>query len=329
MSVAERTTVVVQEFTPEQAGEQIAWLDTKIVEREGAADISIASIAIARVAEEGAHLSFIVDEEGQKLTSRQTNRGFLDSTELSLVVDHETVRHTQILRGPGNIHYPTACDSKDDRFYQDDRIDIDKGEWVIGSRNIVRALKARLAAVRAGHAYDRAYYELSMISPGYALLADPTQHEKTESHRNAARSYVMGLEELLAGDIDMSRNLTVFGEIPANEIPEKFAAFRREVRTQELALGQLKSSVPFGDWFMPIGARPNGRTWPYMDPEQSDETVAFGRELSALEQREIGPAKYELDREVKELELRRTAALRVMSRLGVLATKESEAATDS
>lgn len=315
----------IQEFPPEMAGELVGWLN--IVEHSET-EIIGAAVAYARIGAQGAKCGYTVLVDNQEQHFAPSNYGFEYSTELAVfardgnLVDTRASRQTREdgrfklsddeARNGGfaNSFYPGDGDPRKD------------GTWATGTIGITEMLKTELNRADVGWMYPTMYYYLSQMCRTDIQLVDPTMHETTAEQFEQALQHRAVLQAILEADTAMTKDLTIFGGVSADEIPEHFQKSRRTVAEYERELAAQRGTSYVHGWQMPIGARPSGRSWPYMDPTTADESRAFGQELAALQNRNVSPALHELGREMKELNMRLETAQIVLRRLGSLSTKE-------
>jgi hypothetical protein len=331
MAAAEQQRVVVQDYPAEMAGKLVGWVHVRRNEYDiDESNFVFASVCYARVSNEGANLSYITSPEGEVLTGRHTNRGFQEPTELTVVASGSGVMDLTPMSAPGlpsSLRQERKSESIGTRLYTDDNILQGMGSWALGGAQIIEILKENLAAKDASHIYENLYYSLNIMAPEYQLLADASMQERTQELRSLANDYRNKLGSVLEYDKAMVKNLTIFGDISPEQIPSAFRDFRVTVANTERQLSEAREALPFGRWYMPIGSRPSGRTWPYMDPLASEDKDGVLQHVqSALEQENVEPANSELAREITELMLRGESALNIAQRLGKLASKEAEVA---
>lgn len=318
MTKASIETVEVKEFSPEQAGEQVAWIN--VVENEESSLI-MTSLAYARISSEGAHYSYETDGTRQ-LHSPDSVRGFEYSAELMVCGRDGKILDVTHGKSPGATIEPFSTESSDTGFANSLLLDkpSDGGTWALGNNEIVDAIKSELDSSEAEWMYPLIYYSLAQMADMGMLLADPDMHHiTTYNELQGARESTRSLELIDIADKVMLDDLTVFGVVSPEDIPDRFTDERRHIHNLETQLTELRQQLHSGRFYSPLSAV---RTWPYMDPTQADESVAFGRELRALKDRDITLAQYELSAEKKAVSRRLEAARRIQHHLGVLASKE-------
>lgn len=327
----EREVVVVQEYGPEQAGEMVGWMNVTKLPREDEPDLVFANIAVARIADEGARYSYIYypgQQEASRLFGSDSVKGFEYSAELRAVGGDGKLLDTMAMKQPSSAEgswneNKTRENGFADSFYSGEADPRDGGVWALGKRAILETLKEQLDEQDTDWLYSALYYNLSMVLRSDMQLGDPNMHDSTKEAKIDTIEIIQNLvnEEII--DQTVLRNLTIFGKIPAAEIPEYFAESRRSVAQLEQNISGLQEDSPVGKWFLPVGHRMGGgRSWPYMDPTTGDENAAFGVELNDLKNKDPARATVELKRELKELQSRRSFSHRVLGNLIALAAAE-------
>lgn len=312
-----REEVIVEEFSPEQAGERVGWVAYR--EKEGSSsDLVVLDAAVATIGQEGAVVSHLDYGDGRKMYHRNSMRGFMAATALSVTIPRSSGQVTDLsqfyFRSSGQGYYGGRLEASD-VFTSSISEHIDNVKWSNGddlAADIKRVLKDRGVA----QAYPTVYLGLNnfilhpQLGPkdnkeSVRPVADPEMIEATSAE--AAEAALIDSNLKLAGGVDsmMLTRLTVFSEVPPEEIPDSFVQSRRSVAQLEADILDSANRMLF-KWgaFLPVGFRPNGRTWPYMDPTISDEQRAFGHELEALKTQNVKPAERELRYEIKELDKR-------------------------
>jgi hypothetical protein len=193
--------------------------------------------------------------------------------------------------------------------------------WADGSLELARAISGAMDSTGVGSHYPTLYYQMNTAmchngilkvaghppeyNPGPLLIADPGMAEETQRQAELAER---ASAELIAGiteDESMMGCLTIFSDKPASEIPEVFVASRRRLEEYEANLAKLAEQLTVsGQVYLPAGFRPSGRSYPYMGAHPGDDERNFGRELAALNNKDVGPVNYQLGAEVKELKAR-------------------------
>lgn len=303
----DREPVYEQVFDSEQAGELVAWVGVA----SPSDSFDSVSVALARVSDEGASYT-VYKYPGDEETSHSASEGFEDNATVRIVSrtagqEHEVVderilananeKNVAGARHAGSIalvDYPDLFPGHT----------IEHGEWHVGASAIVEGVKNTIEQRSLGWMYSNIYYVLAYASDNDALLADPAMNEATLKEREHAARVKALLEASRRTDTVMMQNLTVFGEYTPGAIPEEFINMRREVAAIEAFISEVRSKAYLAKAVPSVGFRPNGRTWPYMDPIAKDESKAFGRELDGLRNKSIEPANNELSLEIGELDKR-------------------------
>lgn len=333
MSLAEsRGGEVVIHYESTAAGELVMWSDLELTE-EG---VVIGSLALARIGSGGAVYSHELHEHSgdRPVIANDSIRGFEDASQLFFTASNGQEPSASnpwwgTVDGPNapfrNTHI-NQFDNFTGRLEPDRRPHQKEGRWDEGNDAIVASLRERLEQMDALWLYPAIYYNLAAVASDEAKLVDVAMDEQTHREMDAAEDYASSLEFVKKTDEEARKNLTVFGNVPPERIAAAFSRSRRTVGQIERGLQKSRDKMPLGHFQPPIGWRPGGRTWPYMDPTQANEAVSFGRELRALRNDNTGPAADELDREVEELSHRIDRAWWVRRRIGNLAAAEAKAA---
>lgn len=336
MSEYSREVITMKEFGEEDAGKLVSWYNFNI--SEGIDEERVfASVAVAMVGGDGAKFTYLRHEEDGEvieLSHAGSVTGFENSAELTVIANRTTgeVENLDALKQPESI-YGRGRRGRDNGFADsfigyDESPRTEAGEWNIGGEEIIKALRKATKSNDIDFAYPDLYYNLNQMLPDYMRLADSRMRSQTESSLANARAISQKLQSIIKLDGQMLHNLTVFGDVPASEIPDVFVQSRTEVAENERQIKILQESLPFGFWYRGVGWRPGGRSWPYMDPEAKEEIEAFGRELAELRAKNSVPAVRELKRELDELKGRVEASENIASKLGYLAARELDSALD-
>lgn len=329
--------IVVQEFSPDQAGERVAWIGYS--EREGQFDpYGVLDVAIGTVGREGAQVSYVELGNGERGAHRNSVKGFLGATSLSVTLPLPEPRLadlTQFSYGSsglpmtyGDVETPNSVMRGANR-YNSARIYDEDVEWVEGN-NLAPEIKRVLGSKGLEAAYPTVYIALNYSimhksigvrdRPDLAQpVADHAMHEVTSGENEQVGILLGHLVGVREEDELVQSELARTSDGALRQLAGRFEQSRRLVADHEADVLQAANRMLFR-WgaHLPIGFRPNGRTWPYMDPVAQDETKAFGQELKALMDNEARPAQYELTRELKELDKRidhAKAARNTLSRL--------------
>lgn len=198
-----------------------------------------------------------------------------------------------------------------------------KFNWSVGRKESLQAMRAFLGqtGLAADALFSSTYYGLSYVSNNEPLLYTADMQERTKAELRLLDEIDGLLMEQHMSTKDM-RDL--LGEAPALKRPQsavaEFVQSRRKAHEIEAKLSEriARAAVSPLRLLPPTGHGRNGRTWPYMDATVSDEGVAFGAELNALQEGDLGRASYELMHEEAEIRGRRDAAQEVIRSLLVL-----------
>ena len=323
MSNSNIEKIMIQEYPADAAGQYAGWLNLAQIPE---VPVIRGAITYARIGHNGAEhfTSKLADDE----LAMPHSSGFENPVSVEFTqhpsepaTGYNEVRATLAPGAPWNSH----------RF-SNERVDLQpvimpgEGTWVLGGKEILKTLKEKLAERDLEWFYATIYHTLAYVAREEDLLADPEMHGETTTQVSLLQEHILTLEDIETRDNIMQNNLTVFADLPPDEIADAFAQSRRAVRDSERTLEHLSKTITLGRNIPTIGFRPSGRSWPYMDASIDDEVRSFGRELTALKDRITWPSSRELERELGEIRLRREAVERIKDRLGVLALKESQAA---
>lgn len=329
----------VKQFPPEMAGERVGWVSVQ--EPEGRNDIVSVGLAIATVGEDGAQYGYDIVNTNHEQHRVPNDEGFLAVSSLFMIIDKK------------------GRTDPSSQFYFSSRLDGGKAEsilhtaggyggltprddvkqWRYGAPALLDALKEGLQLKELSDSYADVYYAINMgigadknmganvIDRAYLMMPDPKMAETTSNELVGSLRIANLIKNVIDIDELMTRELTVFSNLQAKQVPEVFANTRRmvaakETEVREIACG-LRSRLGV---YKPIGYRPNGRTWPYMDPEEPDEEKSYGFVLQDLKNRRVGIANYELEREVSEARKRLDYAMNGVGLLGALSVSERETA---
>lgn len=322
-----RSEVVIQEFGPDEQGQQVAWayVGTESRAERDLPDITSVDLAFGHIGENGARYTAI-DHEGEHLFHRDSVTGFTHASAINVVFPHgvEGSRNQNyLIRSAGRIfgHEMSSSEIMASGLGRGQSGAHDDTEWFTDGDNFLSRLKERYE--EAG--LDPTCYQLTYllmghlvlnerfapnehgqpyINPHNRVLVDTEMHDVTREEREAAITVLGRLTSEKLEDEDMLRRLTVFSDIPSDEIPEVFVASRERVSGLEAAAIQAASTaLTQRVFFLPVGFRPSGRTWPYMDATV-EPVKGYGQELQALRDGSVDQPMYELKKEIDELKKR-------------------------
>jgi hypothetical protein len=332
--------VVVKEFGPEQAGQRVGWVHANKYEGEHL-DLVEVGMAVATVGDDGAVVSYLDYKDGKKCYTSDSIRGFLAATALQVVLPAEDANLNDLSQidymssGPrvfGPSFKVGEVFAGLSPMYSVYTIGDDSLQWAEGD-DFATTIKTVMGAHGLAQAYPAVYLALNNsilhadLRPtddsSTAPVVDREMNTITTTEQSEAALILNRLLTARAVDeLSLSR-LTMFSGTSAQEGPDRFAEARRTVSKLESEITQSAGRMLF-KWgtFLPIGFRPGGRTWPYMDPMVADESVAFGRELEGLRNGDVSTARYELEYELKELDKRYEYAKKGFQVLEALITAE-------
>lgn len=319
--------IIDAEYPPEDAGQKVGWVSVVSKENVGQCNVETVDInaGVAHVSEQGASRGYTLrNEDGKekKIVFPGDVGGFEDSASVHI----ETVRGMSLKEVARESYIDlTAHNSKRHATCMLEHVcDEETGViFTIGAEDLIAALKKHLKKEDASDLYPIVYYGLN-AAIGHAgvreflgsyistkenppFVADPQMQDVTEAQLAASETIAADLSTIKDEDETMKSDLTVFSSISADQVPDAFVASRQKVHeTEARAIECANTDLLIPSYsFLPVGFRPGGRSWPYMDAtlDASDER-AFGRELEGLKYRAITPADYELKKEIQETSLR-------------------------
>ena len=337
-------TVFTKEFAPELAGERVGWVSVQ--EMPDNSDLVGVNVVVATVGNDGAkHGYHQRDGEAERMYSSQSDEGFLAVAGLFVMASREDGIHPQ-----GGVYFRAEERKGDGRSillnggsgYPDLVPNDDGKSWADNGQELIGLLKEGLARKDVEEHYPAVYYLLNGMvgheryrsrsstrdtAPQELFVPDKTMIENTKKQTALADSVVTALEAVNTEDEHMKKRLTVFSDIPATEVPDAFMKSRQSVAAHERAiLTTLPTMLAEQLVYLPIGFRPSGRSWPYMNAVAKTEEEAFGLELAALRSSNVRRANYELDREASELAHRLEFARQGSHVLRLLALSEQQMA---
>ena len=319
--------VPIFEASPELVGQMVGWVDVMPSDEEGSLVNVVAGHATVSV--DGARMQALYASQSDTgdLPTRleDINTGFIGGTAVSIyfknpnVFECVNVQSSVPLPGAG----PRIRDSLFGGFHREEKPDVGQGIWAVGEGNIVGAIKKALKQVGAQEMYPAVYYNLAIRAE--KPLADTTMQDTTREVFSIVDGQVADINEMLALDTLMKKSLTVFGEHPGSRVPSVFAESREKVGRLERELDKRSKFYTRG-WILPVGFRPGGRTWPYMDSMNEDPERSYGPELDELKKGNIDRAYNELGREIVELGQRLELVKVFHNALSILGLKEQHLA---
>lgn len=309
-------TKALFEASEEHAGEMVGYVNAHKLEES---DTFRFVVGHATVGENGAFYGTQFSSEGEQFSD--VSRGFVGATAISLYANNpDRIEITSVQspfhnKGYRQQEYTDIFLS----FFPKEKPAEGVGEWALTDAGIVDAIKRRLEELDMLAVYPAIYYDLAVLAT--KPLADPTMASQTLEIRAHVDKMAGKLKEMSDEDKGMLENLTVFGNIPALELPEAFVRSREKVGITERTLNKDVPRFAHG-WIPSVGFRPSGRTWPYMDPECADADRSYGWVLQTLRNKDVTLAEGELKKEVDELRLRDSYAERTLLCLRELAARE-------
>lgn len=336
----------VMEFSSELEGKRVGWVSVReLAGREDSEKMWGVDVVSATVGGEGSELYREVLAVGDDIRRYPRQMGFLAISGMSAT----------LIRGrntPDSFKSYTDCDNArgsgdggaalldNGISHKAQNLSDDEKKWAVGPEGIVSLIKAGMASFDIADQYPQVYYYLNgtigvMGRQGFngqgsvdglalrdLLLPDKEMIDKTREQILCANLIRNTLEHSLVEDDLMKRDLTVFSEKPASAILETFSESRGYAAELEANIADLSLKMAIGQLAcLPIGFRPDGRSWPYIDASAPDGIGPFNpsRHLAG---EDIWPLARELEREESELAKRIEYASNGLSRLSALASAE-------
>jgi hypothetical protein len=318
-----RDITYTREYPEEMAGERIGW--SAVAEKPDNEDVVIVDTVVATIGENGARMGHIEVQNGEE-TMKFTDgcdEGFLAVSGLMVIISRESgINQAGVVFSTERDERHRETILRYGAFGVTDFIpDEEQRQWADNRQEFIDNLKTAMDENEVGEHYPAVYYHLNgfigrtalpvmrsplgTTAPEEVFIPDRTMAETTEEQANAAQTVADRLSDAHAEDSSMKKNLTVFSNIPAEQISQEFRESRRKVREIELkALEAVNGLLASRLVYLPIGQGRGARTWPYMDALAGDEAMAFKHELQMLEAKIAEPVSRELDREMRELKSR-------------------------
>jgi hypothetical protein len=314
------TETAIIEYPAEQAGERVGWASVHDLGPDNPYfGINVVAASVGpdgaryedswdrnhdRLLREPEHISGFVAVSGLFLAVPKKMGGPLDLRTAHFEYAHKDADGLPILHH-GPWRSPDVSPQEDQK------------RWAGNGQDLLETIKDSFAESGVRHHYPRVYYMLNNVigheryhqassardtDPSQLLLPDNGMAETTRDQAATSLEVLTNLEAVLDEDTLMKRRLTVLSDIPVAEIPATFRSSRLHVAGLEVRAREHADRL-FApqSTFLPVGFRPDGRTWPYMNPTETDEDISFGSELKMLEQQQIDPAYSELDLEITEV----------------------------
>lgn len=316
--MAEVSRDVLKEYSGDKVGARVGWVLVEGSDRNP--DILDIHLGAGTVGNSGAqfgveHIVFGDETESTTLFSES----FVACVGLSAYLSRKNGP------GPGTYHLRAEELSMRGRnafaygglVEEDTEAKVTERKWAETPAELCDLLRAELAHNGAGQHFASLYYTLNAYLAhehfrrlhnieGTPLeqffVADPGMKKRTRAEIDSANVYRSQLTSEQEEDLLMRQRLTVFSDIPAVRIPEVFVASRQKVAELEKKAKAVVSNMAASQGvYLPVGFRPSGRTWPYMDPEAKTREEQYGRELNGLLGGRPAQADNELNREIDEL----------------------------
>jgi hypothetical protein len=349
-----RNLVTEVEFGPELAGQRVGWNAVTGYGRRPDEVLAV-HIAAATIESDGASFEYEQRESESKqvkLFWSDAAKGFIATAGISVIIDKtRPPKEQERTPGPYWIFDDDLIRGSSEgralriagdggRVKTTDELDR-KRTWIEGSDKIVSGIKENMHEADLDEYYPVVYYTANMllaherfrrgsslgkVATETILLPDAGMHEITAQELRVADTIEMILSDEHREDKKMLRNLTIFGDVPAKDIPRAFEISRSKVANLEAyAIGAGKDLYAQTGIFLPIGFH-GGRSWPYMDASlpPTDER-SYGRELDSLSSGDPKPAQHELESELDELETRAKYAGQGVIALELLSRAEEAA----
>ncbi len=333
--------VVVKEFGPEMTGETVGWMKVWETDRRGGL---VVDLAVGNVAIEGASV-FYETERGNEGTIYPNAQGFERVSSLRMIAESRedsspsVGSHAVIGSALGKTTRDVSPNSLILRPFSSNVGVLDDGiDWALGESEFLCLLKEQTERAGLASAYAPAYLYLNharahynfapIYDPSYEdgnmninLIVDRDMENVTATEIAVANKLADLIADMGGENEEMTRNLTVFGDVEAEDIETVFATSRETMHDFENEIKSLESQLlaPRA-LLLSSGA---GRTWPYMDSAEADTDKAYGRELQGLEEREIEPAMSQLKSELSSIAKREKYLHRGKIVLGTLNYRET------
>lgn len=350
--MAERVTdekVTLYEWGPEDAGKRVGRIEAAPEQipingnKDNLLDVVNISITVADVGPEGAKYAYTRRFDGDRemhIFFPGDVSGFVAASSLRHHLLHDEVRLED--SPPVLSTASTAMDTQ--RLITPNSFDVDSEKVIIeDEETILPAFKETLKKYNLGQLYEGLYYRLNAAlghagiwsymrnpSPFGELmrpLVDRDMHDKTVASLKIAQEITELLETQKSEDEAMKQAIMQRAVV---DIPQLFVVSRTVVAESEAKIIELeKRLVVPSHVYMPIGVRPMGRTWPYMDASSPTAKEHYGLELDAIRKANSEPALREIDYELKEIKLRSEYATQGFEMLKRLSEAEKEAAEEA
>lgn len=324
-NIEKREKVVTKRFDEDQAGRDVGFVT---VEKSGAQrsktldTIVDVTLRVTRIGKNGAFCGYTECpdiEDDKKVVFGDNVSGFEKLTSVKVMLHPELV--PQHAARDGLVTIGTR-----DKGIEADRTiaeySLSEGladdDWLVGKDTILDALKTGLEGQDMQRFYPLLYYLLNnalLRNNQYQTLvddaadkcyADKDMADMTQAQLLRAMEITSIFDAIAVEDEEMLENLTVFSAVPASRISKAFKKSREQVYEYENAAREAAERLYLpGLTYEPIGQVAGGRSWPYMDATlKPEDEGSFGRELAALEEKNVTPVTRELQRELDEVRRR-------------------------
>jgi len=320
--------VDAQMFTSHQGGELAGWAHAF----RPSQDIVIASVAVAQIAEGGAHVrSWYRDDPKDYCTSSNSIVGFEQAYNISVTADGSDGFRTRDSNGSrydmsalyGKPELSSGLPAEARRSFYGHAAD--GSQWALGAA-IPAAIRSVLVAEGAEAMYGPVYYRLGVTADLDTQVTDVTMREATQEQLQRVS---LIHEKLSEQHKDNVRLTGLIADSPSRELPglaeSDFVRQRRKAHEIEKSVFQTVAQTAFSGMhlYAPTGHGKGGRTWPFMDAGATDERKAFGLEQDSLSVGNAGRVVSALEAEARELESRIEFAYEIVQKLRHLGARES------
>jgi hypothetical protein len=341
---------VIKEFPEGEPGQRIGW--TAVSEAENG--WSIIDVATATLLGKGAAIGAILSDDSE-IAPKGRSGGLTDISRFQVFAHPEDAvfaahkSHLFDHVGPttvnllgqhltdsdlGSAFTPIPALARGPQYKLQGSSEILEAKWADSAAELIGLIKQTLTEHDLMEKYPFLYYFVNSAVSGRhsdtrdLLLPDAAMHGTTLEQYEAAHGVESALAASSTNDKSMLRNLTVFGEIPADEIPDEFRQSRQRAHGYEQEVQDGVSRLEFPrSVYLPIGFRPEGRSWPYMDAGNEKDETTQGI-IGDLKEKKIDWARTELQREVRELRERHEYAQEGAQRLEALSVAELQVPHD-
>lgn len=313
-----------KEFSSDLAGQEVGWVCAMELSEEESPYVELLA-SYTEVGGNGARYYYKTD----KLLG--ASNGFVGSPiSVEMIAGADQIHELWIPKAP-NKELPGRPFIQRNEFLDSTSLQpretSETGVWAVGGKEILAAVKSELDRKSMIWAYANAYHALALAAELDRVLPDPSMAGVTAEQVQKAWEVDKRLSDMISEDELMAQRLTALTDVPVTELPEVFVESRRKVALAEQKLAIVNQELTIKNIIPPVGFRPIGRSWPYMDSTESDESRAFGTELRKLESKTVDGINWvarEIDKELRELQKRRHYAEALLGRLTLLASLEQQ-----